>query len=231
MIKAGIISQSNFLPWRGYFASLRKVETLVFYDTEQYTRRDWRNRNRIWNGNDWEWLSAPVQSKGNYLTPINSMKLLNVEVVPSVISRIKDRYRMYSRTEGFDFVIKMLSDARKFEFLSDINQFTTKRVCEYLKIELEFLNQEIDYKKIDKSLKLIKICQDFRIQNYFTGPSGKNYLDDEEFKKAGVEVSYFDFDDLEHTTDSVEYSIIHHIIVENLEKLLSLTTFRNSLNK
>ena len=44
--KAAII-QSNYIPWPGYFDLISSVDEFLIYDTVQYTRRDWRNRNLI----------------------------------------------------------------------------------------------------------------------------------------------------------------------------------------
>jgi hypothetical protein len=41
------IIQSNYIPWKGYFDMINMVDEFIFYDDVQYTRRDWRNRNKI----------------------------------------------------------------------------------------------------------------------------------------------------------------------------------------
>lgn len=41
------ISQSNYIPWKGYFDMIAAVDEFILYDDVQYTRRDWRNRNLI----------------------------------------------------------------------------------------------------------------------------------------------------------------------------------------
>ena len=45
--KTVAIVQSNYIPWKGYFDLIRAAQEFVFFDDVQYTRRDWRNRNRI----------------------------------------------------------------------------------------------------------------------------------------------------------------------------------------
>jgi hypothetical protein len=47
MPKKIIITQSNYIPWKGYFDGIAAVDEFVIYDDMQYTRRDWRNRNLI----------------------------------------------------------------------------------------------------------------------------------------------------------------------------------------
>ena len=34
-------------PWKGYFDLINLVDEFILYDDMQYTRRDWRNRNKI----------------------------------------------------------------------------------------------------------------------------------------------------------------------------------------
>ena len=40
------ISQSNYIPWKEYFDMINMADEFVFYDGVQYTKRDWRNRNK-----------------------------------------------------------------------------------------------------------------------------------------------------------------------------------------
>src|SRR5258705_10764763 len=61
-MKAGII-QSNFLPWRGYFDFIREVDLFIIHDDLQYTKGDWRNRNKIKTPRGSEWISVPVNYK------------------------------------------------------------------------------------------------------------------------------------------------------------------------
>ena len=41
------ILQSNYIPWKGYFDIIGSVDEFVLYDDMQYTKNDWRNRNKI----------------------------------------------------------------------------------------------------------------------------------------------------------------------------------------
>ena len=59
------ILQSNYIPWKGYFDIISKVDEFIFYDEVQYTKHDWRNRNRIKTSNGLIWLTIPVNNKGN----------------------------------------------------------------------------------------------------------------------------------------------------------------------
>ena len=54
------ILQSNYIPWKGYFDLISKVDEFVIYDDVQFTKNDWRNRNKIKTPKGLEWITIPV---------------------------------------------------------------------------------------------------------------------------------------------------------------------------
>lgn len=62
-MKKVAIVQSNYIPWRGYFDLINSVDEFIFFDEVQYTRRDWRNRNKIIINNKPQWLTLPLLNK------------------------------------------------------------------------------------------------------------------------------------------------------------------------
>ena len=67
-MKSVVISQSNYIPWKGYFDLINLADELILYDDVQYTKGDWRNRNRIKTRKGPMWLTIPVETKGKYRT-------------------------------------------------------------------------------------------------------------------------------------------------------------------
>ena len=64
------VVQSNYIPWKGYFDLIGLVDEFILLDDVQYTRRDWRNRNKIKTPNGSQWLTIAVQVKGKYFQKI-----------------------------------------------------------------------------------------------------------------------------------------------------------------
>jgi hypothetical protein len=64
--KTVAIVQSCYIPWKGYFDLVAGADEFILYDDRQFTRRDWRNRNRIKTPNGVQWLTIPVNVKGKY---------------------------------------------------------------------------------------------------------------------------------------------------------------------
>ena len=73
------ISQSNYIPWKGYIDMIASVDVFVLYDDMQYTKRDWRNRNKIKTPQGTKWLSIPVEVKGKYFQKINETNLVHLQ--------------------------------------------------------------------------------------------------------------------------------------------------------
>src|SRR3990170_4704000 len=74
-MKKVAILQSNYIPWKGFFDLIAAVDEFILYDDVQYTRRDWRNRNQIKTPQGLQWLTIPVNVKGNYLAAIKDIAI------------------------------------------------------------------------------------------------------------------------------------------------------------
>lgn len=68
------IVQSSYVPWRGTFAMIARCDAFVFLDAVQFTRRDWRSRNRIKTPKGPQWLTIPVRQKGQFHAPIDAIE-------------------------------------------------------------------------------------------------------------------------------------------------------------
>ena len=55
-----VINQSNYIPWKGYFDLIHDADVFVFYDDVQFTKNDWRNRNRVKTADGPQWMTVPV---------------------------------------------------------------------------------------------------------------------------------------------------------------------------
>ena len=73
--KTVAIVQSCYIPWKGYFDLINLVDEFILYDDRQYTRRDWRNRNRIKTPQGSQWLTIPVEVKGRYDQRIDETRI------------------------------------------------------------------------------------------------------------------------------------------------------------
>ena len=196
LLKKVAISQSNYIPWKGYFDSIALVDEFVLYDDMQYTKRDWRNRNKIKTSNGLKWLTIPVEVKGKFLQKIKETKVSDKSWAKKHLESLKHNYsKANCFKEALPFVEELYVKAGELEMLSDINYLFLSEICSYLNIDTK-ISFSSDYRvdeSIEKTDKLVDLCIQIKATDYYTGPAAKDYIDEELFLKQGISVSYFDY--------------------------------------
>ena len=187
------ITQSNYIPWKGYFDLIASVDEFVFYDCVQYTRRDWRNRNRIKSPTGVIWLTIPVKTKGAYLEKINTIEVADLNWSNAHWSQIE---RCYARASSFRLMADVLSDlyrGTKSTLLSEINSTLIMGIASFLGVQTTFRHASEFVLQDGRSERLLGICQSVGATTYVSGPSAREYLDVELFSRHGITVEWFDY--------------------------------------
>ena len=192
-MKKVAISQSNYIPWKGYFDMIAYVDEFVIYDDMQFTRRDWRNRNKIKTPQGIQWLTVPVQTKGKYLQAIRDTALEGEDWPATHWKAIKLNYR---KAPYFDEVAAWLEPLYLDEThatVSTLNRRFIEAICEYLGIRTQITNSW-DYTLLeDRTERLVGICEQAGANIYVSGPAAKHYIDLDYFTRPGIEVEWYDF--------------------------------------
>jgi hypothetical protein len=193
-VKRIAISQSNYVPWKGYFDMIAQVDEFVLFDDMQFTRRDWRNRNQIKTPQGLQWLTVPVQSKGNYFEAIKNIR---VEDQGWAAQHWKTVRLNYAKAPYFDHyaarIEALYESAGKEQLLSRVNATFLRGICEILGISTP-LTWSMDYQITDgKNERLISICRQAGASHYLSGPAARDYLDESAFAEAGVVVEWMDY--------------------------------------
>ena len=187
------IVQSSYIPWKGYFDLINSVDEFVLFDDMQYTRRDWRNRNRIKTPRGPAWLSIPVSSKGQFDEAIRRIRVDDADWASRHWRTIRANYARapHFRTWS-DRLEPLYLDCRE-SYLSDVNRRFLSAICEMLGIRTR-LSWSWEYDLEDgKTERLVSICRQAGAGVYVTGPSAAAYLDAQLFRDAGIELIYFDY--------------------------------------
>lgn len=195
MSKVVAICQSNYIPWKGYFDMINMADVFVLYDDMQYTRRDWRNRNKIMTPSGLQWLTIPVEIKGKYHQRVNETKVSDISWAPKHWARIK---QVYGKTKFFGVYDAIFEDLylkklQNLEYLSDINHLIIKKICEVLDIETKIMNSKDFHLAEERSERLLGICRELGATSYLSGPAAKDYMDEELFERNGVGLSWMDY--------------------------------------
>jgi len=191
MNKVGI-NQSNYLPWKGYFDIIHDVDVFIFYDDVKYTKNDWRNRNKIKGANGSFWLSAPV-SKESVRLRIDQVQLKDPSWQAKHFESIKSHYRNAPHFDEFIEFLVSIYKRKVWTNLSELNHFTTKEICKTLGIKTEFLLSSDFELQGEKTDRLISLLKQVDADYYLTGPKAKEYIEEQKFVDAGIELRYKDY--------------------------------------
>lgn len=195
-MRAAII-QSNYLPWKGYFDIIHDVDTFVFLDDVQYTRGDWRNRNKVKNPHGVKWITVPVSGTIH-------QRICDAKIDYSQDLRKKHNWReehariireSYETAPFFESYEKEIFKgyAQRFDTISELNTYFIKRISRLLNIETRFIFSMDLNPQGSKEDKVIDICHKIGADTYISGPAGKNYANDNKFKSENIELLYMDY--------------------------------------
>lgn len=188
-----IITQSNYIPWKGYFSSMREATHLVLYDDMQYTKRDWRNRNKLITPAGPKWLSIPVHVKGRYYQKINETVICDRDWGTQHWNFIRSNYSKAPYFDEYSQHFEELFTSNGPELLSEVNEVFIRKILSLLGIEIQILRSSDFVLRGNKTEKLVNICNELDATTYFTGPAAKNYMDESLFYDSGIDIQYYDF--------------------------------------
>lgn len=188
-----LITQSNYIPWKGYFDSIAIADAYVIYDDMQYTKRDWRNRNLIKTPVGLKWLTIPVEVKGKYFQKINETKISDKNWNIDHLNILKENYK---NAKSYKMVLEWVENLYincGFEFLTDVNQYFIENINAFLGIDINIIKSDKFQLAEDKTERLINICKELNGTDYYSGAAAKNYMNEELFEKEKIALHYLDY--------------------------------------
>lgn len=191
-MKTVAILQSNYIPWKGYFDIIRRADCFIFHDDLQYTKNDWRNRNKIKTAKGLTWLTIPCGTSEHRL-------ICEVELKDSGWQKkhwrvIRDNYAkapFFDRYAGF---FEEFYCAKTWSYLSEMNHFLIRHIAaEFLDIRTPFEDSRSYDLKEKKGARVLELLGKAGASHYLSGPAAKSYIAEEDFQASGIEVQWMDY--------------------------------------
>jgi hypothetical protein len=185
------ILQSNFLPWRGYFDLIRESDLFIIYDDVQYTKGDWRNRNRIKTPLGTRWITVPVHHRLGQsieVTPVD----YSAPWAERMLNRVRESYSRAPRFEPYFSELGALL-APPAASISELNLRLITWACRHLGIGTP-LRMSREYRAAGaKTERLVGILRQVGATRYLSGPAARAYLEPERFERAGIALEYKEY--------------------------------------
>jgi len=191
MKKVAVI-QSNYMPWKGYFDIIHDVDLFIFYDDVQYTKNDWRNRNRIKTPSGLKWLSIPVG-------PSLDRLICEVEIKSDLWAKKhwKTITQNYAKAPFFNEIRRFFEEIyleKSWRSLSELNQHLIRMISrELLGIRAEFRDSREFEACGEKQERLLCLLKKAGAGLYVSGPSARSYIDEKRFGEEKIALVYKDY--------------------------------------
>ncbi|MDH4562758.1 WbqC family protein [Pseudomonas sp. BN411] len=190
-MKKVAILQSNYIPWKGYFDIIAAVDEFILYDDMQYTKNDWRNRNKIKTPKGLEWLTIPVGQ--NIERKIREVNISDSRWQQKHWRTLEANYRRAKYFEDVETWLRPLYESYSHENLSSLNRIFIEAICLYLGISTKISNSW-DYGLSDgKTERLADLCLQAGGYEYISGPAAKDYIDEGVLNERGIKLTWFDY--------------------------------------
>lgn len=188
------IIQSCYIPWKGFFDLIGRCDEYVIYDSAQYAKRHWHNRNRIKTARGVEWLTIPVITKGRFEQPIDGVEIER----PWAEKHWRAIELAYKKAPFFDqfapTVRSWYEQADKEKRLTDVNAIFLKGLADQMELKTRIVRDTAYPHSGERSEKLLAIARAARASRYLSGPSARTYLDESLFSSAGIAPEWMSYE-------------------------------------
>lgn len=186
------ILQSNYIPWKGYFDLINMVDEFVIYDEMQYTKNDWRNRNKIKTPQGVSWLTIPVRQL-HLNQRIDETEVFDAQWAVKHWRTISQTYAKAPHFQRYKAELEALYMTDNFVNLSQINIAFIKQICKWLGITTK-ISSSTDYVLAEgKTERLVQLVKDAGGTEYISGPAARDYLNTQLFEEENLKVTWMDY--------------------------------------
>jgi hypothetical protein len=182
--------QPYFLPYIGYFELIYRTNRWIVFDTAQYIRHGWVNRNRILHPTQgWQYIIVPAQSH-EQKTPINQIRIAEDSRWRDKLLGQLQHYR--KRAPYFETVIDLVSTCLQDTdgSLNQLNVRSLARVCAYLGIPFHhslFSEMDLALGRVEGPGDwALRIAEALGANEYLNPPGGADLFDRAKFEAAGI---------------------------------------------
>ncbi|MCK4417171.1 MAG: WbqC family protein [Candidatus Latescibacteria bacterium] len=186
------VHQPQYLPWLGYFDKIDRAHLFVLLDIVQFKKNEWQNRNRIKTAQGWQWLTVPVTYRFPQRIDQVKINLQSNWARKHLLTLKSNYYRAPYFSDYFSTFENILT--QNWQSIATLNIRLVRELTELLGISTPLrLASELGDFPEEPDERLIAICKHLGAEVYLAGLGGRNYMNLEKFRKAGIEVVFQEF--------------------------------------
>jgi hypothetical protein len=166
----------------------------VILDHVQFEKRSFTSRNQIAANPAPLWLSVPVKTKGQYQkATIDRLEIDNTINWKS--THWKSIKQTYCKTPFFEHYEQAIESIYQndWQTLNLLCQASTQTFLEILGIKTQIVSSSNLRSRSTKSDLISDLCSELGASTYISGPFGRDYLNQDTFKSAGISILFHDY--------------------------------------
>ncbi|OMG54567.1 hypothetical protein BJN45_04890 [Azonexus hydrophilus] len=182
------IHQPQYLPWLPYFTKIEESDLFILLDSVDFQKNGLQNRNQIKTPQGAHWLTVPVRQQ-------LGQKIVDTRIDNSADWRRKHWQTLcqcYGKAAAFETYKKDMQAWFDGEWssLSDLNTEIIATMMRWMDVRTPILKSSQMTAGGSASELVLNLCLEVQATQYLSGVGGKNYLDEDAFRQAGVEIVY-----------------------------------------
>jgi hypothetical protein len=187
------IIQSAYIPWRGFFDLIGRCDEYVIFDSVQFAKRHWHNRNLIRTPTGTTWMTIPVVTKSRFLQNIDDVRISETwadrhwRTISLNYSRAPHFKRLAPQIEA------LYAKVAHEERLTLVNESFLRAICDLFLIKARVVRDRHYDPQGSQTDRLLDICVKAGATAYLSGPSARTYLEEDKFRAAGIQVEWMDY--------------------------------------
>ena len=190
------IMQPAYLPWIGYFDRIAACDLHIVLDDvmlERSSKTRFTNRNKIRTAEGWIWLTVPVITAGLGQPLISEVRIDNGQ--PWAAKHWRSLLQNYARAPWFSEHRSWFQSCyhRNWENLAPLLLETTDYLLHAFCINTPWVCSSRLNVSGQKSELILNLCREVGADCYVSGPFGRDYLNQQAFAEAGIELVFHDY--------------------------------------
>jgi len=188
------LMQPYFFPYVGYFSLIKHCDRFVLFDTVQYIRGGWIERNRVLKtGEGWRYVSVPVERESMH-TLINQAHIRHDPDWKDQIFRYLEHYK--KKSPYYREVMALLDNTldTSERSIARLNERSLRATCEYLGIQRDiqaFSKTGITINEPQKPGDWgLSVCRAVGANEYVNTYGAIELFDPEKYRAAGVPILF-----------------------------------------
>lgn len=188
------IIQSCYIPWKGFFDLIGRCDEYVIFDSVQYAKAHWHNRNRIKTASGVQWLTIPVITKGRFEQQIDQVEIEK----PWAEKHWRALELAYRRAPFFEqlapTVRRWYEQANEQKLLTEVNAVFLYGIAGLLGLKTRIVRDIAYPARGVKTERLLGIARAAGADRYLSGPSARGYLDESMLIAAGIAPEWMSYE-------------------------------------